>query len=160
MRTSPSRFLGRAAASILSIGLRRIGIGILLFGLLAGPVIAEEGGDPARSEIRAIIADQLDAFRLDDAPRAFSHAAPGIQRAFPTPEAFMDMVRRGYLPVYRPKEVAFGPAEEIDGTAVQQIFVTGPDGKDWVALYTLERQPDGAWKISGCLLRPAPGSAI
>ena len=160
MRMSPSRSPGRAAASILSIGRQSIGIGILLFGLLAGPVTAQEGGEPARSEIRAIIADQLDAFRLDDAPRAFSHAAPGIQQAFPTPEAFMDMVRRGYLPVYRPKEVAFGPAEEIDGTAVQQIFVTGPDGKDWVALYTLERQPDGAWKISGCLLRPAPGSAI
>ena len=160
MRKPPSRSPGRAAASILSIGSRRIGIGIILSFLAAGPVLGQDGGGSAQSEIRAIIEDQLEAFRLDDAPRAFSHAAPGIQQAFPTPEAFMDMVRRGYLPVYRPKDVAFGPAEEIDGTAVQQVFVTGPDGKDWVALYTLERQPDGAWKISGCLLRRAPGSAI
>ena len=34
------------------------------------------------------------------------------------------------------------------------MFLVGPDGKSWVALYTLQRQPDGTWKIDGCVLLP------
>ena len=31
--------------------------------------------------------------------------------------------------------------------------ILGPDGKDYEAVYTLERQPDGTFKITGCSLR-------
>jgi hypothetical protein len=32
-------------------------------------------------------------------------------------------------------------------------------GADWLALYTLEKQPDGAWRITGCQLTKAPGTS-
>ncbi len=32
-------------------------------------------------------------------------------------------------------------------------------GIDWVALYTLQRQVDGQWRITGCQLKKAPGDA-
>lgn len=35
--------------------------------------------------------------------------------------------------------------------------LTALDGKRYEALYTMERQPDGAWKIAGCVLIAIPG---
>ena len=124
---------------------------------LTGPLKADEAA--RRDAVQAVIADQIDAFKLDDGMRAYSHAAPSIQRMFPSADAFMAMVRQGYAPVYRPQRLTFGSIQEAGDMAVQEVFVTGLDGEDWVALYTLERQADGSWKITGCLLRRAPGSS-
>ncbi len=44
--------------------------------------------------VRAVIEAQLDAFRRDDAARAFSLATPGIRATFGDAETFMNMVRR------------------------------------------------------------------
>jgi hypothetical protein len=35
----------------------------------------------------------------------------------------------------------------------QHVLVTGPDGKSYEAVYTLERQPDGVFRITGVSLR-------
>ena len=35
---------------------------------------------------------------------------------------------------------------------VRSLFVIGPDGHAYMAFYTMERQPDGSWRISGCHL--------
>ena len=51
--------------------------------------------------MRAVIEAQLDAFRKDDAARAFSLATPGIREAFGSLENFMNMVRSAYAVVYR-----------------------------------------------------------
>ena len=128
----------------------------LLLGL-AGPAPAGEA--VSRNAVQAVIADQIEALKLDDGLRAYSHAAPSIQRMFPSADTFMAVVRQGYAPVYRPKRLTFGSVQESGDMAVQEVFVTGPDGEDWIALYTLERQADGVWKIIGCLLRRAPGSS-
>ena len=36
--------------------------------------------------------------------------------------------------------------------AARTTFVVGPDGHAYMAYYTMERQPDGSWRISGCHL--------
>lgn len=113
-----------------------------------------------RNAIRAVIEDQLAAFQQDDMVRAFSHASPMIQRKFGTPENFMRMVRSGYLPVYRPREVEFRDIVMFQGELTQQVFLVGPDHRPVVALYPMERQPDGAWKINGCYLVRAPDEAV
>lgn len=108
-----------------------------------------------RQSIEGVIARQLDAFRHDDAAGAYAFAAPSIQRMFPTPDIFMDMVRRGYAPVYRPSDVVFADLALRDGDLVQTVELTGPDGRPVTALYTMERQPDGSWRIAGCMLVPS-----
>ncbi len=102
--------------------------------------------------IRSLVQKQLDAFQADDGGGAYSLAAPGIQTLFPSPEIFMDMVRQRYQPVYRPKSVTFGTLTEGPNGPMQKVFLVGPDGKNYVAVYTLERQEDGSWKISGCYI--------
>ena len=62
------------------------------------------------------------------------------------------MVRQGYAPVYRPREVEFRDVIERDGKVVQRVYVVGPDGVPVIALYIMERQSNGVWKIGGCTL--------
>ena len=52
--------------------------------------------------IQAVIADQIAAFQANDVDRAFTHAAPNIQKIFETPQRFGQMVRQGYPMVWRP----------------------------------------------------------
>ena len=107
--------------------------------------------------IRRVIEQQIDAFKRDDATGAYSFAAPAIRKIFPSAEIFMQMVRQGYQPVYRPRSFAFEELTRIDGKLVQPVRVIGPVGLPVTALYIMERQPDGNWKIGGCVLTQAPG---
>ncbi len=55
----------------------------------------------------------------------------------------------------RPRQVEFRDIIDIDGTPTQKVFIIGPDGAPVMALYPMEQQADGTWKISGCYLVPA-----
>jgi hypothetical protein len=114
-------------------------------------------GAPARAAddvatAQAIIRSQVEALGRDDAATAYSYAAPEIQGLFPQAEIFLGMVQRSYAPVYRHKSFEFGEARAAGGKIVQQVHIVDADGMPWEALYTLELQPDGSVKITGCVL--------
>ncbi len=115
-------------------------------GAFAAPSAAEEAA------IHTVITGQIDAFRRDDAAGAFAFAAPGIQGMFGSPGTFLQMVQHGYPPVYRPRSVDFTSLTEEDGAIVQLVELIGPDGLAYTARYTMEREPDGTWRISSCQL--------
>ncbi len=115
---------------------------------LAAPARAADDVAAAQGVIRS----QVEAFSRDDAAAAYSYAAPAIQEIFPQADIFMSMVRNSYAPVYRHKSFDFGEARVADGTIVQRIHIVDADGIPWEALYTLELQPDGSIKITGCVL--------
>ena len=102
--------------------------------------------------VRQVIEAQLDAFKRDDAPRAFSYAAPGIREMFGTPEKFMAMVRSSYAVVYRPGTVAFDAPIVVGADVVQPVRMTDAEGRAWLALYPMLKEPDGTWRINGCQL--------
>lgn len=123
--------------------------------LAATPALAQNPSNlpsPEKRAIRTVIEAQISAFRSDDGERAFGYASPHIRGIFRTAENFMSMVRQGYQPVYRPRTVRFGDLVEVDGTLVQKVFVTAPDGTEVLALYVMERQGDGTWRVNGCML--------
>jgi hypothetical protein len=122
----------------------------LLIGLGASACAADDVA-AAQSVIRA----QEQAFGRDDPAAAYSHAAPAIQGIFPDAETFMAMVRNSYAPVYRHKSFEFGEARTADGKIAQRVHILNADGVPWEALYTLEVQPDGSLKITGCVLLQA-----
>jgi hypothetical protein len=127
---------------------------IAAFAAETAPASADAAEKPA---IVAVIQGQLDAFRRDDADAAFGYASPMIQGMFGSPTTFIGMVRQGYPPVYRPRGVDFLDLAVVDGRLTQRVLLVGPDGAAVVALYFMERQPDGAWRIDGCVLLEAPG---
>lgn len=122
--------------------------------ILASPVLADEAADA-----RAVIDRQISAFRSDDGAAAWSLATPRLREIFPSADVFMGMVKSGYAPVYRPKSVTFGRFQAVPGGFAQEVFVVGPDGDGYTALYLLETQPDGSLRIAGCKLVKAAGTA-
>ena len=121
---------------------------------LAAPVMsqAQELTAADRLGIQTVIEQQLQAFRQDDAAAAFAFASPSIQAKFGTPAVFLRMVQTAYQPVYRPRHVTFKELQLKDGVLTQAVFLVGPDGVPVMAVYLMQKQPDGAWKIDGCYL--------
>lgn len=129
----------------------------LVFAISMGTVRAEGEAalpDTAVTEIHDVINAQLEAFNRDDAQAAFSLASPEIQEQFGSPENFINLVREQYGPVYRSKSAEFQPPVQMEGAEgiVQPVVVTGPDNVPVLAVYMVEQQNDGAWRIAGCLL--------
>ncbi len=133
-------------------------LAVVLLAFISVATFAQSISETEKTEFQRIIAAQISAFRADDGPTAYSFAAPLVRNIFPTPEIFMSMVKRGYSPVYRPQAFNFTEAL-IDplGRPAQKMLVVGPDGKTYEALYSMEIQPDGTWRISGCTLLEIPG---
>jgi hypothetical protein len=130
--------------------MRRVVLALFLM-FFAAPVFA---GDAEIKSAQDTIDRQLQAFLADDGALAYSFAAPNVKRIFPTVESFMSMVTSGYVPVYRPQNYSFGKSMQTGPTSiVQQVLIVGPDGKDYEAVYTLELQEDGTFRITGCSLR-------
>ena len=134
------------------------------FGLLALLVCptslsAQTVSDAEAREFQRIITGQLEAFNANDGAGAYGYAAPTIRRMFPTPEIFMSMVMKGYPPIYRRQSYSFGRiGNEMGGAPTQHVTIIDLNGKVWTALYAMERQPDGSWKIVGCQLVAAPAA--
>ena len=125
----------------------------LLMSMVTAMALADEMPSAQdRDAIQTVITQQLDAFNRDDADAAFGLAAPMIQQMFGSSGNFIGMVERGYPPVFRSKRPQFGTLETTDDDIIQHVFLTGPDGVRYLALYHMEKQADGSWKISGCQL--------
>lgn len=121
------------------------------------PLLLVSSAYAGDTEVRAAqtaIDGQLKAFIADDGATAYGYAAPNVKQIFPTVDTFMNMVTNGYPPVRKPRSYSFGKVEETGpGSIVQQVLIVGPDGKDYEAVYTLQQQPDGTFRITGCSLR-------
>jgi hypothetical protein len=108
--------------------------------------------DMDRMTIRDTIQSQLDAFAADDEARAFALASPGIQAKAGNAAKFMAMVRANYQPVYRPRAVFFQDVTMMDGAPAQRVLVMDAKGAPVQAIYPMQRQDDGSWRINGCML--------
>ncbi len=136
--------------------LRAIVLSLLL--LFSPAARAEELNEADRAQFQRIISEQIEAFRADNGAKAYGFAAPSLHQIFPTADVFMDMVKRAYPPVYRPQSFRFGETgNDPLGRPSQKVTLVGPDGKTYEALYSMQRQPDGTWRIQGCTLLEVPG---
>jgi Domain of unknown function (DUF4864) len=130
---------------------------ILLAALLFSVVAPARAADVSTAQ--NVIRAQEQAFARGDATAAYSHAAPELQQIFQQAEIFMQMVQQSYAPVYRHQSFEFGEAKVADGYVAQRVHIVDEMGEAWEALYTLEQQPDGSLKITGCSLLKAGQTA-
>jgi len=141
--------------------MKRLMWSLIAIVILAAPAHASDGVSEAdAAAIRKIITSQLDAFQRDDGNEAFGYASPAIQQQFGTVDVFMEMVRLGYPAVYRAVHADFQAPRTVGDFVIQEVIVTGEDGADWLAVYTMERQASGAWRINGCSLFAVPDVTI
>jgi hypothetical protein len=131
-------------------------VALLVFALLAitAPARADDVAS-AQSVIRA----QEQAFVHNDAAAAYSYASPAIKKLFPQADIFLYMVQNSYPPVWRHKSFEFGEARIEGKWVAQRVHIVDADGEAWEAMYTLEQEADGSFKITGCTLLKA-GQAV
>nr|WP_298686372.1 DUF4864 domain-containing protein [uncultured Dongia sp.] len=125
-----------------------------------GGAAADPASDADKAMFQQIISAQMSAFQADDAAGAFDFASPDLQAKFGSAATFLEMVKSGYAPVYRPRTVEFRDIVEHDIGPEQRVFVIGPDGRSYIAHYMMEKQPDGSWRISGCYLDKAGDESV
>ena len=107
------------------------------------------------TEIKRVIAAQRDALVSGDGERAFSFAAPSIRSHFGDVATFMRMVQQGYRPLLDARYVEFLDGAVIAGDVVQPLRLVLPDGTVMVAIYGVQRQADGGWRITACVIAPS-----
>jgi len=96
---------------------------------------------------------QLDAFRRDDYPAAYTLASEAIRRIFDR-AAFERMVKTGYPEIARSRSAAVEHAAVAsNGHAYLIIKIRGANGNHIEAIYDLVWETDG-WKITGVVSRP------
>jgi hypothetical protein len=131
-------------------GLFAAGAAALVLLFAAAPAQAAPFTAADEKSVRSVVEHQLAAFAKDDAAKAFSFAAPNVREAVRNAAGFMAMVRKDYPVVYRPGSVAFLKAEGKGDQAIQRVQMTDAGGASWLAVYSLERQRNKAWRITGC----------
>ena len=110
---------------------------------------------PLAPEAQKVIAGQIQAFRAQQHEEAFSYATDNLQRMFGSTERFIGMVRQGYMPIYGAKSWAFERSRMQGDMLLQEVRLVGPKGREWMALYTMERLADGSWRIAAVRMVPA-----
>jgi len=131
-----------------------------LAALVAGLAIAQAPGTQALPPadwlaIRAVVEDQRAAFAAGDARRAFAYASPGIRERFVDAGTFLAMVRQSYSPLIEARDAQLLDGAVVDGRVIQPLQLVMPDDTVLVALYRMERQPGGAWRVAACLIAPS-----
>lgn len=105
--------------------------------------------------IRSVISDQLAALRSGDATRAFSFASPAIQDQFGDAPTFLQMVQGSYRALLAARYTEFLDGALIEGRTIQPLRLVMNDDTVLVALYDLQRDERGGWRIAGCVIAPS-----
>lgn len=106
-------------------------------------------------EIKQVIGAQREALISGDGERAFGFATPQLRDRFGNVATFMRMVREGYVPLLEARYSEFLEGAVIAGEVVQPLRLVMADGTVLVAIYGVQRQADGAWRISACVIAPS-----
>ena len=124
--------------------------------IAAGTVQAQVPAPPPpltsadHTAIHGVIQTQIDALKSEDYAAAYAVVSPSFKALYPTVDAFARLIRTRYAQLIKPKAVVFGTVTQTAQGPVQRVFVTAADGKPYVANYSMQRQPDDSWLISGC----------
>lgn len=105
--------------------------------------------------IKKVIVDQRAALKAGDAAKAFSYASPGIRDQFGDAATFIAMVRTGYAALLTARYTEFLEGAVIDGSVIQPLRLVDADNTVRVALYIMQRQENGTWRIGGCQIAPS-----
>jgi hypothetical protein len=133
-------------------------LAVCLFLICAWASAMAESPGASSDVFRPVIQHQLEAIARDDGAAAYDDASPTLHQMFPSAEIFMSMVKNGYPMVYRNKRYVFEDAgTDATGRPFQLVQIQAEDGVIYEAIYYMQQQTDGSWKISGCIMAKTKG---
>lgn len=113
-------------------------------------------GQSDLDQIRAVIEQQLTALRRGRGAEAYRSASDGVRQEFPDVPSFMRMIATAYAPLLKHRRATLLDLQATPTGFAHGVRLVDAAGVTWNALFTVERQSDGAWAISGCQLMRAP----
>jgi len=111
--------------------------------------------DVEMKRIRSSIRGHIQALTSRDASGAYDSLTPAIQKYYSNSNAFLTYLTKQVEPLVNVKSFAFTSIEREATDAIQNVILTGAKGREWIARFHLERQPDGRWAIMGCQVEAA-----
>lgn len=112
-----------------------------------------------RDAIRSVVRNQINALAARDAERAYSHLSPLTKGFFQDASTFLATLNQQMIPMMYAKDFALIALEREATDAVQHVIFTGPNNREWLARFKVERQSDGAWQIKSCQVELALGQS-
>jgi hypothetical protein len=107
---------------------------------------------PEVQQVQAVVRAQLKAFSEEDADGALAVATPEVRKSVGDATRFLALVRGNYPMVYHPAGFAFLQPQADKDQVLQAVALRDADDKTWIALFTLQRQPDNSWRIGACIV--------
>ena len=137
-------------------------LGVVLSAVLTfGAAAQAQDTTPSPTEWQAVIAGQIRAFRVHDAPGALSFAGDEFKARYTDPEEFVAaIITSGYGPIVESRSQSFGDFRLIaPDQVVQEVKLTGNDQAIYEAFYVLGKE-SGAWRVHGVQLQKTPGMGV
>lgn len=128
---------------------------ILLSGLalpLGSAAAANEVSQEDQLAIKAVVESQLAALADDNADAAFALATADTRSRLRNSDTFLQIIKQQFTPIYRHQRALFSAPEVIAGRMVQIVRLTDTESSVWLAIYQMQKESDGQWKIAGCRL--------
>ena len=130
-----------------------------IFGLQVGmsPIIADDDKVPrviTDADAKAIqntILTQINHLQNHDCAAALEQAAPHVNELFKNPDDLLTIVFQFYPMIYFAHTIEFGDLELTPEGIGQLVKFIDRENDVEHALYVLERQLSGSWKIGGCM---------
>lgn len=134
--------------------------GLLCTVLIAVSIATSGASDPSLNAvdwkaIKHVITAQRAALVAGNGEKAFGYASPGIKEQVGDAARFIAMVRAGYSALLTARYAEFLDGAVIEGVVIQPLRLVDADNSVRVALYTMEKQKNGVWRISGCRIAPS-----
>ncbi len=125
---------------------------VLAFGLAGAHALAQETVASTAQAVTQVVQSQLSAFAEGDAEKAFSLATAATQSLAGTPGELMRVIKHRFAPIYRHRQALFSEPEIIGTHGLQVVQLIDHDNLVWIAIYQVEHEADGTWKVDGCQL--------
>ncbi len=107
-----------------------------------------------------VVKRHLRAVRERNEQQAYAYITPAFQEKYEDPEGFMKALRYSYRPLYKHLSYRFLESNAFGNITMQQMEITGQDGKTVTVLVRLMRQEDGSWLIDGYTILEAEEDPI
>lgn len=131
--------------------------------LMAGHAASQETSLDMKAQaqaVREVVHLQINALADDDAEKAYSLTTSATQQLLGSPNNLLSFIKDEFAPIYRPRHAMFQETEIIGQHALQIVQLIDSSGLIWIAIYQVELETDGKWKVDGCRLFETGGKFI
>jgi hypothetical protein len=102
--------------------------------------------------IQVAVRSQIEALSVNDAVGAFQLATLDRQSRIGSPDKFLSLIKKHYQPLHQHLLVLYSRPAVVKGETFQAVRVTDKSSHVWLAVFQMQAEQGGRWKIDACYL--------